>query len=60
MTKNQEALGLDLKSYLDQIVQSDIDKFNAFITWTDDDKKEFRSLLDALKKTNSEASKTTK
>ena len=50
MTNNIDKLGLDLKSYFDQIVQSDLDKFNIFITWTDEDKRQFSELLDNLKK----------
>lgn len=50
MSKSQEELGMDLRSYLDQIVQDPIEKFRRFTTWTDADKKEFEKLLKELKK----------
>ena len=58
MSINQDAPGLDLRSYLDQIVKDPLDKFNGFITWTDQDKKEFKVLLDNLK--NDSTSETNK
>ncbi len=60
MNKNQETLGLDLRDYLDQIVQEPIDKFEGFITWTDDDKAEFGELLGELKKPFDRGKETTK
>lgn len=60
MSKNQETLGLDLRTYLDQIVQEPIDKFEGFITWTDDDKAEFGELLGKLKKPFDRDKETTK
>ncbi len=42
-------LGYDLRTYLDQVVQSDLEKFSGFITWTENDKNRFRILLDELK-----------
>ncbi len=60
MNHNQETHGLDLRSYLDQIVQEPIDKFKGFITWTDKDKEEFRILLDELKKPFDRDTETTK
>lgn len=46
MSSNQDAPGLDLRSYLDQIVKDPLDKFNVFTTWTEEDKKEFKVLLE--------------
>ena len=60
MSNYQETHGLDLRSYLDQIVQDPIDKFKGFITWTDKDKAEFRMLLDELKKPFDRGKETTK
>jgi hypothetical protein len=60
MSKNNELLGFDLRTYLDQIVQGDLNKFDGFITWSDDDKKEFKVLLDELKKPFDKKSETTK
>ena len=48
MVKKEE-LGYDLRSYLDQIVQNPLDKFKAFTTWNQNDKEEFKQLLDKLK-----------
>ena len=53
-------LGLDLRTYLDQIVQEPIDKFKGFITWTDGDKAEFGELLGELKKPFDRDKETTK
>ena len=60
MSNNQETYGLDLRSYLDQIVREPIDKYKGFITWTDKDKAEFRILLDELKKPFDRDKETTK
>ena len=60
MSNNQETHGLDLRTYLDQIVQEPIDKFKGFITWTNKDKAEFRILLDELKKPFDRDKETTK
>jgi len=60
MSNNQELQGLDLRTYLDQIVKSDMDKFEGFISWTDKDKDEFRVLLNNLKKPFDKGSETTK
>lgn len=60
MSSNQDARGLDLRSYLDQIVKDPLDKFNVFTTWTENDKKEFKVLLDNLKKPYDSASETKK
>lgn len=60
MSNNQETQGLDLKSYLNQIVQEPMDKFKGFITWTDKDKEEFKILLDELKKPFDKDNETTK
>lgn len=60
MSNAREELGLDLKAFLDQCVTDDLDKFSAFITWNDDDKKEFSNLLDELKKPYDKDSETTK
>lgn len=56
----QEDLGYDLRSYLDQIVQNPLDKFNAFITWSQNDKEEFKQLLDKLKEPYDKTKETTK
>ena len=60
MSNNQEVPALDLRSYLDQIVQDPIAKFNGFITWTENDKNEFRILLDELKKPFDRSKETAK
>ena len=60
MSNNQETHGLDLRSYLDQIVQEPIDKFKGFITWTNKDRAEFRILLNELKKPFDRDKETTK
>lgn len=60
MSIKQDMLGLDLRSFLDQIVQEPLDKFEAFITWTENDKTEFQVLLDDLKKLYDNNSETTK
>ena len=60
MSSNQDARGLDLRSYLDQIVKDPLDKFNVFTTWTENDKKEFKVLLDNLKKPYDSVSETKK
>ena len=60
MSNNQETYGLDLRSYLDQIVQEPIDKFKGFITWTDKDKEKFRNLLNELKNPFDRDKETTK
>lgn len=60
MSNIQETLGFDLRSYLDQIVQNPLDKFEKFIQWGEADKKEFRALLDELKKPFDKNKETTK
>lgn len=60
MSNNQETHGLDLRSYLDQIVQEPIDKFKGFITWTNKDREDFRILLNELKKPFDRDKETTK
>ena len=60
MSNNQETHGLDLRSYLDQIVQEPIDKFKGFITWTNKDRADFRILLNELKKPFDRDKETTK
>ena len=60
MSNMQETLGLNLRSYFDQIVQDPLDRFKVFITWTEKDKKEFRTLLDELKKPFDKKQETTK
>ena len=60
MSNMQEIPGFDLRSYLDQIVQDPLEKFKGFITWTEKDKKEFRALLDELKKPFDIKQETTK
>lgn len=60
MSNTQEALGFDLRSYLDKIVQDPLAKFNGFITWTENDKNEFRLLLNELKKPFDSNMETTK
>lgn len=56
----QEDLGYDLRSYFDQIVQNPLDKFKAFTTWTQNDKEEFKRLLDKLKEPYDKTKETTK
>ena len=60
MSNMQETLGLNLRAYFDQIVQDPLDKFKVFITWTEKDKKEFKTLLDELKKPFDKKQETTK
>ena len=58
MSNKHELLGLDLRSYLDQIVQEPLKKFDAFITWTESDKNDFRNLLDELKNSSDNTNET--
>ena len=60
MSGNREELGMNLRDYLDQIVKSDMDKFNAFVQWTEADKNEFKILLDKLKSLYDESVESTK
>lgn len=58
--RKQEDLGYNLREYLDQIVQDPLDKFKAFITWSQNDKEEFKQLLDRLKEPYDKTKETTK
>lgn len=60
MKQNVETLGLDLRTYLNQVIQDDLERFKAFITWTDKDKREFKSLLDILESPYDKENETTK
>lgn len=57
---NNKKENLNLREYLDQIVQNDLDKFDGFIRWTDDDKREFKVLLENLKKPYDKSIETAK
>lgn len=57
---NEKKMNLNLREYLDQIVQNDLDKFEIFIKWTDDDKNEFKALLEDLKCSYDKSVETTK
>ena len=56
----KEDLGYDLRSYFDQIVQNPLDKFKTFTTWNQNDKEEFKQLLDKLKEPYDKKKETTK
>lgn len=60
MNNNHEQYGLDLRTYLDQIVKNDLDKYEGFITWTEADKQEFQVLLSELKEPFDKENETTK
>ena len=51
MNGSYEESGLDLKQYMEFIVDDKIERFKLFTTWTKSDRDEFRGLLDELKDT---------
>ncbi len=57
---NDKKMNLNLREYLDQIIQNDLDKFEGFVRWTDSDKEEFRVLLENLKHPYDKDVETTK
>lgn len=57
---NEKKMNLNLREYFDQIVQNDLDKFEMFVRWTEDDKEEFKVLLDNLKRPYDKNVETTK
>lgn len=57
---NEKKVNLNLREYLDQIIQNDLEKFDVFIRWTDDDKEEFKVLLEDLKSSYDKNAETTK
>ena len=60
MSNAKEVLGLDLRSYLDQIVRDPLAKLHGFIDWTENDKNEFKGLLEELKNPFDSNKETTK
>lgn len=46
---NKKMDNFNLREYLDQIVQNDLDKFEGFIKWTENDKNQFKMLLESMK-----------
>ena len=60
MSNNHEQYGLDLRTYLDQVVKDDLSKYEGFITWTEEDMDEFKVLLADLKKSFNKENETTK
>ena len=47
MNDKQEALGINLKEYLNDIVENALEKYEGFIKWTEKDKNEFKNLLES-------------
>ena len=57
---NKKMDNFNLREYLDQIVQNDLDKFEGFIKWTENDKNQFKMLLENLKQPYDKTVETTK
>ena len=60
MNNDQQLLGLNLRDYFNEIVQDGLEKFDTFIRWSEDDKKQFRYLLEELKRPFDRSVETTK
>ena len=60
MNDKQEALGINLKEYLNDIVENTLEKYEGFIKWTEKDKNEFKNLLDEVKRPFNPETETTK
>ncbi len=45
---NEKEINYSLKKYMEEIVQNDLDKFDAFIRWGDSEREEFKVLLENL------------
>lgn len=60
MNDKQEALGINLKEYLNDIVENALEKYEGFIKWTEKDKNEFKNLLDEVKRPFNPETETTK
>ena len=57
---NEKEINYSLKKYMEEIVQNDLDKFDAFIRWGDSEREEFKVLLENFKKPYDKRIETTK
>ncbi len=57
---NEKEINYNLKEYMEEIIQNDLDKFNTFTRWGDSEKEEFKVLLGNLKKPYDKSIETTK